>query len=178
MTNLLGATQQLGSYIGIGILVIIAILYLVFGFKNRKKQQEEAVKMMNELKVGDKVVTNAGIYGEIVSLRETNMGKVVIIKTGHDEDAKKASYITINVSVILGIDRKEDLILDAEGNVIEPEDKQALKEKVLKEKADQPEETEEEKQEEKPKKKAPAKKKTTKKAEAPKPAEATADANN
>lgn len=178
MTNLLGAPQQLGSYIGIGILVIIAILYLVFGFKNRKKQQEEAVKMMNELKVGDKVVTNAGIYGEIVSLRETNMGKVVIIKTGYDEDAKKASYITINASVILGIDRKEDLILDAEGNVIEPEDKQALKEEVLKEKADQPEETEEEKQEEKPKKKTPAKKKTTKKAEAPKPAEATADANN
>ena len=176
MTNLLGAPQNLGSMIGLGILVIIAILYLVFGMKNRKKQQEEAVKMLNELKKGDKVVTNAGIYGEIVSLRETNMGKVVIIKTGDDEDSKKASYITVNASVILGIDKKEDLILDAEGNVIEPEDKQALKEEVLKEKAEQPEEQEEKK--EQPKKKAPAKKKTTKKAEAPKPAEATADANN
>ena len=180
MINLLGAGADAGSIIGLVVLLGLAVVYIFFGFRNRKKQQEQAMKMMSELKKGDKVVTNAGIYGEIVSLKETNMGKVVTIKTGDDEDSKKASYITLNASVILGIDQKQDLILDANGNVIEPEDKEALKEEVLKEKAEKTEEEPEEKTEEKPKKKT-TKKKTTKKAEAkvePKAEPATADTNN
>ena len=173
MINLLGAAESAGSNVGqiimLGFLAVIAIAYIVISMKNRKKQQEQIMKMYNELKVGDKVVTNAGIYGEIVGIRETNMGKVVTIKTG-EEDGKKFGFISVNASVIIGIDSKEDLILDAEGNVIEPE---AAKEEVLKENfKEEPKENEEDEKEtldlEKPKKKitkkAPAKK-TTKKAE-------------
>lgn len=151
MISLLGAEggANIGSIIGLVILGVLLIGYIVFGFMNRKKQQEQAVKMMSELKEGDKVVTNAGIYGEIVSMKETNMGRVVVIKTGED----KPSYITINATVILGIDKKEDLVLDADGNPIDPTDEQ-LKKEVLEEKA----------AEEKPAKKTTAKKSTTKKA--------------
>lgn len=154
MFNLLceGQGVNVGSIVMLVILLAVLILYVFFGMKNRKKSQEEAMKMLNELKVGDKVVTNAGIYGKVVAMKETNMGKVVTIATGEE---KKESYITINASVILGIDTKEDLILDENGNVIE--DKEALKEEILKEKAT---EEKEEKTEEKPKKK------TTKKAKA------------
>ena len=179
MFNLLGAGPDAGSIIGLVVLLGLAVVYIFFGFRNRKKQQEQAMKMMSELKKGDKVVTNAGIYGEIVSLKETNMGKVVTIKTGDDEDSKKASYITINASVIIGIDQKQDLVLDENGNVIDPVETEALKEEVLKEKAEKTEEEPEEKTEEKPKKKTA--KKTTKKAEAkvePKAEPATADTNN
>ena len=137
---LLDATPEGGtnvfSLVMIGGLILLMIVYLVFGTMNRKKQQEQAMKMLNELKVGDNVVTNAGIYGEIVSQKETDMGRVVVLKTGCDEDGKRASYITVNASVILGLDLKKDLILDADGNVIEPED---LKEEVLKS-ASEPEE--------------------------------------
>ena len=174
MINLLGAAESAGSNIGqiimLGFLAVIAIAYIVISMKNRKKQQEQIMKMYNELKVGDKVVTNAGIYGEIVGIRETNMGKVVTIKTG-EEDGKKFGFISVNASVIIGIDSKEDLILDADGNVIEPE---AAKEEVLKEnfKEEEPKENEEDEKEtldlEKPKKKTTKKasaKKTTKKAE-------------
>ncbi len=128
MFNLLGAAN-LGSIIPLVLLIGLAVVYIFFGFKNRKKQQEQAMKMMNELKKGDKVVTNAGIYGEIVSLKETNMGKVVVIKTGDEKDAKKVSYITINASVILGIDQKQDLVLDENGNVIDPVETEDLKKK-------------------------------------------------
>lgn len=119
----------IGMTILLGILVVLMIVYLIFGTINRKKQQEQAMKMMNELKAGDKVVTNAGVYGTIVSMRETNMGRVVVLKTGSDDNEKNASYITINASVILGIDKKEDLILDENGNVIDPSEK--LKEEVM-----------------------------------------------
>ena len=169
MTNLLGASN-VGSIVALVVLLVIAILYLGMGVSNRKKQQEQAIKMLNELKKGDKVVTNAGIYGEVVSIKETNMGKVVTLKTG-DEEGKKFGYISVNAQVILGIDTKEDLILDAEGNVIEP--KEELKEEVLKENFKEEEKTEEEpkeeKKEEKPKKKTA--KKSSKKVN-PEPANA------
>ena len=134
MFNLIGATDNLGWTIALIVLIVLMVIYLIFGSINRKKQQEQAMKMLNDLKVGDKVVTNAGVYGEIVSQKETDMGKIVVLKTG--EDGGKASYITINASVILGIDQKKDLILDEHGNVIEPE---TAKEQVMKDIKKEPE---------------------------------------
>ena len=90
------------------------------------------LKMLNELKVGDKVVTNTGIYGEIVSIRYTNFGKVALIKSGEDD---KVSYISVNLSVILGIDEKHDVIVDADGNIIDPEEE---KEEAKEEKTETP----------------------------------------
>lgn len=133
MFYMLGADVEssgnLGMTILLGVMVLLMIVYLIFGTINRKKQQEQALKMMSDLKAGDKVVTNAGIYGTIVSMRETNMGRVAVLKTGADDDEKKASYITVNASVILGIDKKEDLILDENGNVIDPSEN--LKNQIL-----------------------------------------------
>lgn len=134
MFNLIAATDNLGWTIALIVLIVLMVIYLIFGSINRKKQQEQAMKMLNDLKVGDKVVTNAGVYGEIVSQKETDMGKIVVLKTG--EDGGKASYITINASVILGIDQKKDLILDEHGNVIEPE---TAKEQVMKDIKKEPE---------------------------------------
>ena len=162
MLNFLGAeTNNIGWTIAMGVLIVLMVVYLVWGTINRKKSQEQAIKMLSELKAGDKIVTNAGIYGEIVSQKETNMGRVVTIKTG--EDGGKASYITINSTVILGIDQKQDILTDAQGNVIEPE---TAKEEVLKGTEENKEavaETQEEKKEEK--KKATKAKKPSKKSQ-------------
>ncbi len=141
MLNLLCAADGIGWTIALVGLLVLMVVYLIFGTINRRKSQEQALKMLNDLKKGDKVVTNAGVYGEVVSMRETNMGKVVVIKTGHDDDAKRASFLTVNASVILGIDRKEDLILDKDGNVIESAE---LKEQVLEPKAQEVKETKKE----------------------------------
>lgn len=138
MFNLLGAeTNNIGNIILMVVLVVLLVGYIFFAMRSRKKNQEKAMQMLNGLKTGDKIVTNAGVYGEIISIKETNMGKVVTIKTG-DEETKKISYLTINASVILGIDEKKDLILDKDGNVIDDEDtekKEELKKEVLKETA-------------------------------------------
>ncbi len=158
MLNLLCATDSLGWTITLIVLIALMVVYLIFGTINRKKAQEQAMKMLSDLKKGDKIVTNAGIYGEIVSQKETNMGKIVVIKTG--EDGGKASYITINASVILGIDTKEDLILDEQGNVIEPEE---IKEKVMNNSLNTTEQKVEENKEEKEEKEETDKKTTKKK---------------
>ena len=41
-----------------------------------------------------------------------------------DKTTGKISYLEVNSSVIMGVDTKEDLILDEEGNVIDPEDQE------------------------------------------------------
>ena len=136
MFNLLGVGENIGSIVGLVLLGVLLVGYIVFGTMNRKKQQEQAMKMMSELKKGDKVVTNAGIYGEIVSMKETSMGRVVVIQTGEENP----SYITINASVIIAIDTKQDLVLDADGNPIDTNDEK-VKEEVLKEKAKEDKQT-------------------------------------
>ena len=166
MFNLLGAEggSNVGTIIGLVVLLVLLVLYVGFGIVNRKKNQEQTAKMLNELKAGDKIVTYSGIYGEIVSMRETNMGRVLTIATG-DKESGKVSYIEINSSVIMGVDTKEDLILDENGNVIEPEDQEKLKEEVLKETAteEKKEDKKEVAKEVKTEKAKPAAKKTTKK---------------
>ena len=184
MTNLLGAAASEGGNIGqiimLVFLLIIAVAYIVLKMRTSKKQQEQALKMLDELKVGDKVVTHSGIYGEIVAIRETNMGKVLTIKTG-EEDGKKFGFVSVNANFIYGIDSKQDLVLDADGNVIDPEEakEEVLKEEFKEEKTE--EEVEDEKETldlEKPKKKTTKKstkkteKKETKKEEKAEPAKA------
>ena len=165
MNYLLGAEggSNVGTIIGLVVLLVLLVLYVGFGVVNRKKSQEQTMKMLNELKAGDKIVTYSGIYGEIVSMRETNMGRVLTIVTG-DKATGKVSYMEINSSVIMGVDTKEDLILDENGNVIEPEDKEKLKEEVLKETAAE-ENKEDKKEEAKPEKKKTTRTKKAKKEE-------------
>ena len=101
------------------LLLVLFVGLMIFNTFSNKKRQAEYEKKLEELKVGDKVVTNAGIYGEIVSIRHTNFGKVALLKSGEDD---KVSYISVNLSVILGIDEKHDVVVDSEGNIIDPEE--------------------------------------------------------
>jgi len=99
------------------IILLVVLLIALFGFNmfSKKKYKKQEDQMRSELKVGDKIVTNAGMYGEIISLTETNFGKVALIKTGEGD---KVSYMSLNASVILGPDVKQPVILDANGNPV------------------------------------------------------------
>ncbi len=160
-------TNPASSWILLVVVGLLIVLMVVRMFAD-KKRQNQAETMINELKVGDKVVTNSGIYGEIVSIRQTNFGKVALIKSG---EGKNASYISVNLQVILGIDEKQDVVLDANGNVVDPvspkvEEKKETKEEK-KEEPTQEEKTEtadvkvEETQKAKPATKKPKKKTTS-----------------
>lgn len=117
MTNLLLEGFNWGTAWPIILLGVLLVAMIIFQFVSRKKYSKQESQMREQLKVGDKIVTNAGVYGEIVEFSETNFGKVALIKTGEGD---KVSYVSINASVILGIDVKEPVVLDAEGNPILP----------------------------------------------------------
>ena len=103
------------------LLVVLVVMY-IFSYIKRKKYNQETVAMIEALKPGDKVKTYSGIYGTIVSIRETTDGKVITIETGDD---KNKSFVTIDSSVIYCMDKKQDVVYDANGDVIEPADDEA-----------------------------------------------------
>ena len=103
-------------WILLGLLVVLVVMW-VFSFMRRKKFNEQTVQMLNDLKPGDKIKTYSGIYGTVVSIRETTDGKVITIETG---DEKHKSYTSIDANAIYCLDKKEDVVYDKDGNIIEP----------------------------------------------------------
>lgn len=108
------------------LLGILVVMY-IFSYFRRKKYNEQTTNMLDSLKPGDKIKTYSGIYGTIVSIRETTDGKVVTLETGDD---KHKSYTSIDSNAIYCIDKKEDIVYDANGNVVEPESENEVSEEV------------------------------------------------
>ena len=64
--------QGSGSFLGNQLflmMIIVGFFYLIVVRPMRKKQQETET-MLNELKNGDRVLTNGGIYGTVVGVTE------------------------------------------------------------------------------------------------------------
>ena len=76
--------------------------------------------MVNNIKVGDKVKTYSGFYGKIIEITETTDGKVAVLETGNDGNH---GYVSIDMNAIYAIDEKKPVVLDANGNIIDPDAK-------------------------------------------------------
>jgi len=62
--------ESLGTWgMVIFLVAIFAVMYLLM-IRPRKKQQKEHEEMMQELRVGERVIIAGGIYGQIESLSE------------------------------------------------------------------------------------------------------------
>ena len=83
--------EGLGSWRTIIFLVaIFAIMYLLM-IRPRQKQQKERAEMMQQLKVGDNVITAGGIYGRIESLYEDTA--VLKIESGATMKVTRSSIL-------------------------------------------------------------------------------------
>ena len=69
-----------GSWITIGMLVLLFGAMYFFMIRPQKKQEKETNAMRNSLQVGDEITTIGGIIGKIVSIKE----ETIMIETGHD----------------------------------------------------------------------------------------------
>lgn len=127
-----------------GILIIgIAVLFIFSSVRNKKEMQSRQ-SLNDSLKKGTKIITYSGIYGTIVSMRETTDGKVVVIETGDDEHK---SFMEIHGNSIASIDTKEMVVLDENGNDVTNNVKEL--EVQVKEEVNEEPKAEEEKKEEK-----------------------------
>jgi preprotein translocase subunit YajC len=63
--------QSQGSPFGFLIpMLLVFVLFYFLIMMPQKKRQRAVDEMLNNLKAGDKVVTNGGLYGTIVSVRD------------------------------------------------------------------------------------------------------------
>ena len=62
-------------------IVLVVIMYVVM-ILPQKKREKQVAKMRNNLEVGDIVVTEAGIVGKIISVKDVD---TVVIETGSDK---------------------------------------------------------------------------------------------
>lgn len=70
-----------GSWISIGMLVLLVVVMYFVVFRPQRKQEKEAAAMRNNLQVGDEITTIGGIIGKIVSIKE----ETVMIETGNEK---------------------------------------------------------------------------------------------
>ena len=82
ITTLLENGNFFQSYGLLIIMIALIAIILVFSATRRKKEAKMADEFVNNLKVGDKVKTYSGIYGTVLSLKETPNGKIAVIETG------------------------------------------------------------------------------------------------
>lgn len=101
------------------LLVLIVVMWVV-SIVRRKKYNEQTTQMQNELKPGTKVKTYSGFYGKIISIKETTDGKVALLEMG---EGSKLGYITVDVNAIYGVDQKEEVVYDKDGNIIVKENR-------------------------------------------------------
>lgn len=112
MQNLLFAETGFSSWILPAILLVIVVASLVMGVLRKGKYTQETQNLMSKLAVGVKVKTFAGVYGEIVEIRDALDGsKVALIKTGENG---KESFMSIDLASVYAIDEKDNAELFAE----------------------------------------------------------------
>lgn len=104
ITNLLVNAQD---FILPGILLVLLVISAGMAFMRKSKYTQSAMEMKNNLKIGDKVKTYAGMYGEIVAIKEAVDGsKYVVLKSGEGE---YISYFSIDIEAIYGVDYKDEI---------------------------------------------------------------------
>jgi preprotein translocase subunit YajC len=79
------------------LVVIIAFIYLTM-IRPQRKQQQKRKEMMSQLKRGDKVVTSAGIFGEIENIADNS----VILKV------ESGATIKVVKSTVMVLQQKEE----------------------------------------------------------------------
>lgn len=92
------------QYVMIGLIVLLLIAYPILMSRRNKAENQKMIEQTNSLKRGDEVITNAGIYGKVLEVKQDGEAKKVVIETGND---KNKSFLTIDAYAIYSVLNKE-----------------------------------------------------------------------
>ena len=88
---------------GIGIIllyvVIIGAFYLI-AIRPQKKKEKQHQAMLNDMEVGDSIVTTGGFYGVVIDMTD----EVVIVEFGSNKNCR----IPMQKSAIVEVDKAEE----------------------------------------------------------------------
>ena len=129
--NLLAESFFSSQWFLIVVLVVVVGLLMFLNYSRGKKENQYREELNSKIVKGAKVKTGSGIYGTVVSVRNTTDGKLVLISTG---EGKNVSYMEIHINAIFGVDESEELVLDKEGNEVTKSELKAQAEEKKEEK--------------------------------------------
>ena len=94
------AARPWESYILMGVLLAIIVVFMVLNRQSQKKRQQEAVNMLNAIQPGNKVKTIGGICGVVVEVCPED--NTFILETGSETSGK--SYIKFDKQAVYQTD--------------------------------------------------------------------------
>lgn len=107
------------NWIILGLLVVLLVAFIFMSISRKKKEDAFRKDLETKMVPGAKVKTYSGLYGTIISITDTTDGKIVLLETG---EGKNVSYQSLHINAIYGLDTKQPVRYDAQGNVILPEE--------------------------------------------------------
>ena len=165
-----------GSIVLYVVLIVALVAMLIMPYFSQKKKNQEYMKMLESMRVGDLVKTAGGIIGKITKITDKGDIKTVILETGSKSEK---SYMEFDMSMIYCVLKSTKAAAEETKAEETKAEETKVEEVKTTEEAEKPEQVkteetkaEEVKVEEKPK--TEAKKTTTKKATAKTTAKSTA----
>ncbi len=96
--NLILSNVSVGSWILLGVLLLILIVSPFLMRAKNKKEMENQQKMMDAINKGDTVLTSAGVIGKVVGIDTNKQGyKTLTLETG---DEKHKGYMCVDIRSI------------------------------------------------------------------------------
>ena len=92
-----GANNNVGTIIIYAVLIVVLLAMLIMPYFTQKKKNQEFIKMLDAMKVGDLVKTAGGIIGRITKITDKGDIKTVILETGSKTEK---SYMEFDMSMI------------------------------------------------------------------------------
>ena len=122
-----------GSYIMMGVLFAIIIVFMVMNRQNQKKRQQETMNMLNAIQPGNKVKTIGGICGVVVEVCPED--NTFILETGSEASGK--SYIKFDKQAVY----QTDAVVEKDAPKVEQKPVEEKPVEKVEEKAEVAEET-------------------------------------
>lgn len=112
------------------ILLVLLVALFVMSFLKKKKFNTELHAMREDLKLGDKVMTDSGIVGEVVDTFMEEDYKYVVLKSGKGNNT---GFFTVHANAIYYIFGKEEKQPEKKVIVVAPKKEEKPAEEVKKE---------------------------------------------
>lgn len=107
------------------ILIVLLVALFVISSMKKKKFNAEMGQMREELKVGDKVMTDSGVVGEVVDSYVEEDYKYFVLKSGKGENS---GYFTVHANSIYYVYGKEKAETEKKVVVVKPAEKKDTQE--------------------------------------------------
>lgn len=85
-------------------LLVVLVALFVISYMRRKKYNTNLNQLREELKKGDKVMTDSGVVGEVVDMYTEEEYKYVVLKSGKGNNT---GYFTVHANAIYYVYEKE-----------------------------------------------------------------------